>query len=78
MTIRRWFFEAVDEGKPRKNVYLYDSEHSDNSDATLIKIPKSRTKKELGPVVSIETTEGKSSKIIEKYGVEHGLVVSEE
>lgn len=69
MGVRRWFFRAVED----KNVCLYDSEKSDLSDA----VPIKKSKQELGKVVSIETTEGKSSKICDKYGVVHGLLVSE-
>lgn len=59
----------------KKNVYLYDTAHSDVSDASLIKSPKSKTK-DLGPVSTVDTTDGQKDKIKEKYGAVHGLVVS--
>lgn len=73
MTIRRWFFK-VEGGK--NSVYLYDTANNDLSKSSMIKLPKSRTKEDLGHVVKIDTTEGKGEKVIEKYGVVYGLIVS--
>lgn len=75
MTIRRWFFK--NEGGGKESVYLYDTAQNDLSTSTLIKLPKSRTKEDLGHVLKIETTEGKGDKVMDKYGVVHGLMVSE-
>lgn len=77
MTIKRWFFVVKDEGGEKSSVYLYDTESSDTSKALPIQQPmgKSKTKADLGPVVSIESTDGKSEKVKTKYGPEHGLFV---
>ena len=72
MPVKRWHFDVEDGDKVR----LYDSESADLSKATAIKLPKSKTQEELGPVVKIETTEGKGKTAIDKYGAVHGLFVS--
>lgn len=75
MTIKRWFFIPKDEGSGKESVHLYETEHSDSSsNASMIKLPKS--KKDLGPVVNVQTTEGKGDKVVNKYGSVHGLFVS--
>ena len=56
-------------------MYLYDTLGADISKASRMKLPKARSKEDLGPVIDIETTEGKNKKVTEKYGVENGLVV---
>ena len=75
MTIRRWSFVAKEEGR-KTNVYLYETELSDFSKAVPIKTPKSKDKEDLGPIATIETTDGKSERVVQKYGSVCGLVVS--
>lgn len=72
MTVKRWFFRKEKDAA----VYLYDTPQSDPSTGVLIKNVKSKTSTNLGPVLKIETTEGKSDKVSNKYGVVHGLYVS--
>ena len=71
MPLKRWYFVKRDEA-----IYLYDTPQSDITKATPIKLPKSRTKENLGPVQQIETTDGKKEQVAEKYGLDNGLVVS--
>lgn len=71
MPLKRWYFVRRDEA-----IYLYDSSQSDITKAARIKLPKSRSKEDLGPVKKIETTDGKKEKVAEKYGPDNGLVVS--
>ena len=65
MTIRRWFFVPKEEGIAKKPVYLYETQ-SKTAKSSLISLPKSKTKGEPGPVLKVETTEGKSAKIVDK------------
>ena len=58
-----------------KSVFLYDSPNNDTSEGNLVKKPKSRSNEELGPVLSVDSTEG-NKKAEEKYGAVHGLIVS--
>lgn len=71
MPLKRWHFVKKDGA-----IYLYDSLQSDITKSTRIKLPKTRTKEDLGPVKTIETTSGKKEQVAEKYGPDNGLVVS--
>lgn len=70
MTIRRWFFKEAG-GK----IFLYDTPTNDTNEGVLIRKPKSKKNEELGPVLTIETTEG-NEKASQKYGIVFGLLVS--
>ena len=76
MTIKRWFLQVKSEGKEKALVYLYDTPQNDPKTASMIKLPKSKSKEDLGHVVNIETTEGKADKAVNKYGLDFGLCVS--
>ena len=75
MTLKRWFFRMENEEEGRNSVYLYETANNDCAKASLIKMPKSK-EEHLGPVVKIETTEGKPAKVVDKYGSVHGILVS--